>query len=144
MESSLGNQKKPHTTLEPKGAVIFGHDVQLQWYWRDTSCPLRGNPPPVEDVEDGLGDDAATEASEESRSRASASARTNTSPFSNASSSTGDSSIAQITASTSANTSVSGQLGKIEVSGESPALNWGKSFLGILYVLYGRYGRKDA
>lgn len=43
--------KKNLVQLEDRGAVIFGHNVNLNWYWKDTGDPVKGEPPPPEESE---------------------------------------------------------------------------------------------
>ncbi|KAF2969785.1 hypothetical protein GQX73_g3778 [Xylaria multiplex] len=38
--------KKPQVDLKGTGAVIFGHNTKLHWYWGDTGDPVKGDPPP--------------------------------------------------------------------------------------------------
>ncbi|KAI0539484.1 hypothetical protein GGR58DRAFT_234412 [Xylaria digitata] len=42
--SSLG--RKPRVDLKGTGAVIFGHNMRLRYYWKDTGDPVKGDPPP--------------------------------------------------------------------------------------------------
>lgn len=39
---------KPQVGLEDRGAVIFGHNMNLHWHWRDHDGPVKGDPPLVE------------------------------------------------------------------------------------------------
>ncbi|KAI1872535.1 hypothetical protein JX265_005415 [Neoarthrinium moseri] len=36
---------KPPVSLEDRGAVIFGHNMNLHWHWRDHGSPVKGDPP---------------------------------------------------------------------------------------------------
>lgn len=36
---------KPQVGLEDRGAVIFGHNMNLHWHWRDHGGPVKGDPP---------------------------------------------------------------------------------------------------
>lgn len=37
-------KKKPQIDLESQGAVIFGHNINLHWHWRDHGDPVKGDP----------------------------------------------------------------------------------------------------
>lgn len=43
-------RKKPQVKLEDRGAVIFGHNMNLRWYWGDNGDPVKGDPPPQIDL----------------------------------------------------------------------------------------------
>ncbi|KAI2618531.1 hypothetical protein GGR54DRAFT_160980 [Hypoxylon sp. NC1633] len=39
-------KKKARVELESRGAVIFGHNMNIHWHWRDNGDPVKGDPPP--------------------------------------------------------------------------------------------------
>ncbi|KAI1501361.1 hypothetical protein F5X99DRAFT_418586 [Biscogniauxia marginata] len=39
-------QKKHQVNLQDQGAVIFGHNINLHWHWKDAGDPVKGDPPP--------------------------------------------------------------------------------------------------
>lgn len=45
---------KSQIALEDGGAVIFGHNMDLHWQWRDSGDPVKGNPPRP-DIDSGIG-----------------------------------------------------------------------------------------
>ncbi|RTE75703.1 hypothetical protein BHE90_009827 [Fusarium euwallaceae] len=52
--------KKPLVELKETGAVVFGHNINIHWYWKDFDDPVKGDPPEegvsLESFEDsGLG-----------------------------------------------------------------------------------------
>ncbi|KAI1457381.1 hypothetical protein F4805DRAFT_457755 [Annulohypoxylon moriforme] len=38
-------KKKPQVELETQGAVIFGHNMNIHWHWKDHGDPVKGDPP---------------------------------------------------------------------------------------------------
>ncbi len=38
-------RKKSQVTLKNDGAVIFGHNANLHWHWKDSGDPVKGDPP---------------------------------------------------------------------------------------------------
>jgi len=38
-------KQKPCVSLEDRGAVVFGHSMNLHWHWRDHGDPVKGYPP---------------------------------------------------------------------------------------------------
>lgn len=54
-------RKKSQINLKDRGAVIFGHNTNLHWHWRDNGDPVKGDPPqeaenvPVPFNDSGLG-----------------------------------------------------------------------------------------
>ena len=73
-------RKKSQINLKDRGAVIFGHNKNLHWHWRDSGDPVKGDPPEgVEDVaaptsDSGLGSSIGSSTSPiDSRSGSSAS-----------------------------------------------------------------------
>ncbi|KAI1394973.1 hypothetical protein F4819DRAFT_222679 [Hypoxylon fuscum] len=51
-------KKKSHVKLEDRGAVIFGHNKNLHWHWKDNGDPVKGDPPPVLDIAADAFDDS--------------------------------------------------------------------------------------
>lgn len=49
-------KKKSLQTLGTGGAVIFGHNTNFHWHWRDSGDPVNGDPPNTEDMVDTLED----------------------------------------------------------------------------------------
>lgn len=45
-------RKKPQMRLQDRGAVIFGHNVNLHWHWKDSGDPVKGDPP--QELEDNV------------------------------------------------------------------------------------------
>ncbi|RSL44715.1 hypothetical protein CEP54_014572 [Fusarium duplospermum] len=37
--------KKPLIELKEAGAVVFGHNINIQWHWKDFGDPVKGDPP---------------------------------------------------------------------------------------------------
>ncbi|KAJ3578826.1 hypothetical protein NPX13_g1745 [Xylaria arbuscula] len=37
--------KKAQVDLKGTGAVIFGHNMRVHWYWKDFGHPVKGDPP---------------------------------------------------------------------------------------------------
>ncbi|KAJ3454413.1 hypothetical protein MRS44_018307 [Fusarium solani] len=38
-------RKKPLAELQEAGAVVFGHNINIHWHWKDFGDPVKGDPP---------------------------------------------------------------------------------------------------
>lgn len=49
-------KQKPQVELQSRGAVIFGHNMNIHWHWQDDGDPVKGDPPPNPEAEEAVYD----------------------------------------------------------------------------------------
>ncbi|KAM6513246.1 hypothetical protein FALCPG4_015696 [Fusarium falciforme] len=49
-------RKKPLAELQEAGAVVFGHNINIHWYWKDFGDPVKGDPPEEGSLSDSFED----------------------------------------------------------------------------------------